>query len=239
LERAAARPVDAIVLDRASPLVAREAARGIPILSRDPYAELEWVLAVEREAEDWRAFLSSFLDERARSPRGGAAAMRLTAVQALAVRARTEFVRSELADLGAHRDMDWTAYQEDRSRRRNVERIAENVANAAVDIAKILLAAAGGPVPATYREVVLATAPAGLADEVMAAELARLAQLRNALSHRYLDYRWDALKWFLRSGCTAVEAWIEACDRWVADHGPGAEAAREGADPPGQPGVGP
>ena len=71
-----------------------------------------------------------------------------------------------------------------------MERIAENVANAVIDIAKILVAAAGGGVPGTYREVLEATAGADLCTADTARELVRLAQLRNTLAHRYLDYKW-------------------------------------------------
>ena len=67
LERAVGWPVDVIVLDRADPLVVRDAVRGVPILSGDDRATLEWTLAVDREAEDWAEFLTSFLDERAAS----------------------------------------------------------------------------------------------------------------------------------------------------------------------------
>jgi len=152
-----------------------------------------------------------------------------TAPQHAAVVARMEFIRSELGDLSEYRDLDWLAYQRDRKARRNVERIAENVANAAIDVAKILLAASEITVPGTYREVLEATLPAGLADEATSRELVRLAQLRNTLSHRYLDYKWDGVKWFLHSGSAAVLAWLTACEHAIE--------ARDAPEPPrGHPG---
>lgn len=59
-------PIDLLVLDRASPLVVMDAVNGIPVLTRDERAQLEWVLQVSREAEDWGEFLASFLRERRR-----------------------------------------------------------------------------------------------------------------------------------------------------------------------------
>lgn len=142
--------------------------------------------------------------------------MRLTASQHAAVTVRVEFARSELADLGDYGDLDWVSYQRDAKARRNVERIAENVANAVIDIAKILLSASGGGVPGTYREVLEATLAAGLASGSTTDELVRLAELRNALAHPYLDYKWEGLKWFLRPGSAAVRAWLDESERTVA-----------------------
>lgn len=66
LEGATGRPVDLVVLNGANPLVARDAIRGIPLFTRDEGAEIEFVLAVDREAEDWAEFVASFLEERRR-----------------------------------------------------------------------------------------------------------------------------------------------------------------------------
>jgi uncharacterized protein YutE (UPF0331/DUF86 family) len=137
--------------------------------------------------------------------------VKLTAGQRSGVMVRIEFAHGELADLAEYGGLDWVTYQADSKSRRNVERIAENVANAVIDIAKILLAAGGSEVPETYREVLVATVPAGLADESQVADLIRLAQLRNRLSHRYLDYKWELVQWFLRGGQQAVTAWLARC----------------------------
>jgi uncharacterized protein YutE (UPF0331/DUF86 family) len=134
----------------------------------------------------------------------------------VAVAARIEFARTELADLAEYASLDWVAYQADARARRNVERIADNVANATIDIAKILLAAGRAAVPETYRDVLAATVPAGLADASEAAELVQLARLRNTLAHRYLDYKWEILKWFLEDGRLAVARWLDRCERRIA-----------------------
>lgn len=71
LEQAVHRPMDVVVLNDANPLLAQDAVRGIRLLSRDEYAELEFILDVDRQAEDFRVFLESFWDERRRAEREG------------------------------------------------------------------------------------------------------------------------------------------------------------------------
>ena len=66
LEQAIHRPVDLLVLNDCNPLVAREAVRGIPLLTRNDYAEMEFILDLDRQAEDFLAFLASFWEERRR-----------------------------------------------------------------------------------------------------------------------------------------------------------------------------
>lgn len=141
--------------------------------------------------------------------------MKVTASQRSAVAVRIEFARGELADLAEYSALDWMTYQQDRKARRNVERMAENIANAVIDVAKILLSASGSDVPATYREVLGALGGAGLAGQGTTEEFVRLAQLRNTLSHRYLDYKWESLKWFLRTGSARVAEWLEQCEAIV------------------------
>ena len=67
LQRATGLPVDLIILNRATPLLALDAVNGVPILTRDEASELEWVLQVARDAEDWDVFIHSFVEERRRS----------------------------------------------------------------------------------------------------------------------------------------------------------------------------
>jgi hypothetical protein len=40
--------------------------------------------------------------------------------------------------------------------------------------------------------------------------------LRNRLRHRYLDYKWELLKWFLDGGQQAVGAWLDRCQQAVS-----------------------
>ena len=60
-------PVEVVLLERATPPLVRTATNGIPLLTRNERAEIEWVLEKWRDAEDWDQFLFSFLAERKRS----------------------------------------------------------------------------------------------------------------------------------------------------------------------------
>ena len=60
-------PVEVVLLERATPPLVRTATNGIPLLTRNERAGIEWVLEKWREAEDWDHFLFSFLAERKRS----------------------------------------------------------------------------------------------------------------------------------------------------------------------------
>ena len=109
--------MDVIVLDRASPLIAREAVRGIPLLARDEHATLEWTLEVDRETEDWGAVRASFLDERAQ-PCQGWWVVTVRPAQARSARTRVGASRPWFADVAKHRGLDWATYRGDVTRRR-------------------------------------------------------------------------------------------------------------------------
>ena len=138
--------------------------------------------------------------------------MNLSPSQRHGIRVRIDFAREELADLQRYREITWVQYQADRDTRRIVERIIENVANALLDITKILLSALGHPSPGTYREIMLALAVTGLAPADLAQDLATIAGLRNTLAHRYLDYKWDGVHWFLKKGMDRVQWWLDQCE---------------------------
>lgn len=78
----------------------------------------------------------------------------------------------ELADLPQFGGMSQEEYIADRNRRRNLERLAENVVNAAVDIAKVILSGEPLPIPDTYRETILLLHQAGVLEKTIALQMA-------------------------------------------------------------------
>lgn len=62
----------------------------------------------------------------------------------------------------------------------------------------------------------LALAAAELASEDLAQDLATLAGLRNTLAHRYLDYKWEGVRWFLTKGIESVNRWLNRCEELAA-----------------------
>lgn len=150
------------------------------------------------------------------------------------LRERIHFCRTELADLQEYRSLTWHVYQADRRTRRDVERIIENVCNAVIDMSKNLLAAVAAPPGATYREVLLMLPLTGLVSTAEAEGLAGLAPLRNALSHRYLDYKWDAIQKFIRQDSDSVSLFLDRVEALLAANrrASGSPASSSGDPPP-------
>lgn len=123
---------------------------------------------------------------------------------------RLSFLESELKELKENSNLDWQDYLEDKPRRRNVERMIENIVNALVDISKIILSdKTTGAIPTTYAEVVLKLSELKIIDFEVAEKLAEYVKLRNFLAHQYLDLRWDKIKRFLREAPVQFEQFIE------------------------------
>ncbi|MBC7324106.1 MAG: DUF86 domain-containing protein [Moorella sp. (in: Bacteria)] len=129
----------------------------------------------------------------------------ITGDQVISIIRRLRFLATELEDLKAYGEMDYFQYQSDRKSRRDVERIIENLINAALDIAKILIAGEDLEVPETYRQAFIRLGEAGIIDKELALALAEKARTRNILAHQYLDIKWELIKDFLATGIANME----------------------------------
>lgn len=126
---------------------------------------------------------------------------------------RLDFIRVQISDLGNFGAVTRERFAVDRDLQRNVERLAENVANAAIDIAKVLLAGEDVEMPNSYREIVLRLADLGILDQGLAAKVAEYAALRNILAHQYLDLRWDRIRDFLETAGATIPGLLAAIGR--------------------------
>lgn len=122
---------------------------------------------------------------------------------------RISFIEIELADLEENSGLDYATYQRDRLKRRNVERIAENIANAIIDIGKIVLASEKADLPGTYREVFTRLSEVGLLPEDLAEQIGELSRTRNILAHQYLDLKWEKVNCFIDEAPGAVKEFIK------------------------------
>lgn len=129
----------------------------------------------------------------------------LTDEQAVSIIRRLRFMATELEDIRAYAEMDQHQYQVDRKSRRDLERIIENLINAALDIAKILSAGEDLEVPETYRQAFIQLGEAGIIEQKLALALAEKARTRNVLAHQYLDIKWPLIKDFLTTGINSLE----------------------------------
>lgn len=139
----------------------------------------------------------------------------LDEVQKASIVRRIEFIEEEIADLKEYEALNFDTYSVDRKKRRDVERIIENVANAVIDIGKILLVGQETALPDTYREIFSALKQSGVIDEELSVRLSDLARLRNVLAHQYLDIKWDLIRDFLQDGKNAVVEFLRVTKKMI------------------------
>jgi len=123
---------------------------------------------------------------------------------------RIQFIQLELEDFLNYSHLDWQTYQQNRDTRRNVERMIENIANASIDICKIILAGESVTIPSTYQEIILKLSEIGMMSDELTKKLALIAKSRNVLAHQYLDLRWDLIKTLLKEIPQTIPKFINA-----------------------------
>ncbi len=123
---------------------------------------------------------------------------------------RIAFIEIEMADLEENRDLDFVTYQRDRFKRRNVERIAENIVNAVIDIGKIVLAGKKVDIPGTYRELFTCLSEKGFLSGDLAETIGELSRTRNVLAHQYLDLKWEKISYFINKAPCIINEFIKS-----------------------------
>jgi len=107
------------------------------------------------------------------------------------------FLEKELDEYQKFQSLSWKDYNEDRDKRRNVERWIENIVTSSVDIARIILAAEDKLLPDTYKElVIMLSLIRGFENEKMK-KLAEWVRFRNVVVHESLD-KWKSIKKFIQ-----------------------------------------
>jgi uncharacterized protein YutE (UPF0331/DUF86 family)/predicted nucleotidyltransferase len=209
LESSLARNVDLVVLNRApATLAAAAIVGGIPCVMANPGLFARFARAVVSAAEDFRGFVFDFdrIRQRSRS---------ISDIDLARLIRIVSFLESELGARSVFADLDVRRYTEDANLRRNVERWVENLVNCSIDIAKIVVAAGGLPMPQTYRESLMSLGAVG-EWRTIAEELSGFARLRNLLAHEYLDLRYPEVRRVVDRAdevfgghARATRAWIE------------------------------
>lgn len=186
-ERTAGGPVDLVVLNRAPATVAAAALlTGRALAVNDTTLYTTYYLVVTTLAEDERDFADDFVRVKRRS-------RSLSEIDRSRLVRIVDFLDDELADAAQFVRPDLERYSTDRTFRRSIERWVENLVNASIDAAKIVLASEHRPVPQTYRETLeqLGTVDGFRPPAVDTAHLARNTRVRNMLAHEYLDLRYS------------------------------------------------
>jgi uncharacterized protein YutE (UPF0331/DUF86 family) len=122
---------------------------------------------------------------------------------------RLDYMEIQLGDLRKFDKLDWKSYQTDRDAQRNVERLIENVANATIDIAKIVLVGEDVEMPGSYRDIVLKLGLIGILSESEAEKIAEYAKLRNILADQYLDIKWEKITHFIKNAGSDYQNFIQ------------------------------
>ncbi len=87
----------------------------------------------------------------------------------------------------------WKEYQEDRKLQKLMERTVENILTALIEVCGTYLSEKGIAVESYGEALKEAGKSLGFSEEEQG-NLVKLAVQRNRLAHRYLDFRWQAIK---------------------------------------------
>lgn len=195
--------VDFIVLNRIPANIAASAIRGLPLVIKNRKFYLEFMLIVSQEAEDYRQTAKEYAEIYWHSSS-------LNEEDKDILNRRLIFLDSELKDADKFQNLTQPVYETDSSKRRDIERWIENLMNAAIDISKTILASEKQPMPCSYREVLRSIGFVRGFPKDLGEQLANWAELRNILSHEYLDIRWKRIEDFIQKSSPYFEKFIEA-----------------------------
>jgi uncharacterized protein YutE (UPF0331/DUF86 family)/predicted nucleotidyltransferase len=193
VERLCNREVDLIVLNRAPATVAAAAMlTGKPLAINDGILRWKYFCKITDLAEEYREFVKDYLEIKSRS-------LSLSEIDKDRLLRILDFLTSELKDCNSFKDINLDIYIGDSAFRRNVERWIENLVNASIDIAKILISSNKEAVPQTYREIVLRLGSIDQFSKENIKKLSSNTRLRNVLAHEYLDVKYKRISEFVSS----------------------------------------
>ena len=193
LEKITGREVDLIVLNRASSTICASVyLEGVPVIIKNQLLYGQHFNITTDLAEEYGYFLEDYLTIKARS-------RSLSSIDRNRLLHTADFLETELEDFYLFNSMSKKDYLEDSTKRRDVERWIENLVNASIDIAKIIIASRRQPVPQTYREILLRLETVDTIEDSTAAALSGFSRLRNILAHEYLDIRFPQIRDFLEN----------------------------------------
>ena len=132
----------------------------------------------------------------------------LNEIQKMSIAKRIDFIELELKDLEEYGGLDFDTYSQNRKTRRDVERISENIANASIDIGKVVLAGEDIELPETYKDIFKKLVQIKIVSEDLGESLSNLARLRNILAHQYLDIKWAMIRDFIIRGKNDVQVFL-------------------------------
>lgn len=201
---------DLLVLNRAPVRVGYTAiTEGISLCLSDKSLFWKYTLTAGRIFDEYAEFTESYLEIKAR-PHSLSDTDRDRLLRTI------DFLQSEIEDVSQFRELDFKRYNEDSALRRNVERWIENLVNASIDIAKVLVSSEKQPIPQTYRETILRLQTLSGFDDESINSLSRNVRLRNILAHEYLDIRHKHISRIIRDAPKEYRHLIDAARNFTS-----------------------
>lgn len=192
VQRILQREVDLVPLNSApATLVSNVFKRGIPLSIKNRNLYWKLYLHASLEAEDFGDFAHDYwkISQRAQS---------LSPEDRTRLLERLDFLRAEQQELPQIQKITLENYQEDKIQKRNIERWTENVLNALIDIAKIVLASEKKEMPKTYEAALEQFSLVAGLTKVQAETFSKFARLRNLLAHEYLNILYEKIQEFIQ-----------------------------------------
>ena len=134
--------VDLVVLNRAPISIANSAIKGNPLVIKDYRLWLEFMLIASREAENYKEFVDDYYEISRRS-------VSISRQDEECLKKTLSFLEEQIGLYGHFADFTEKEYSNDVHKRNDVERWVENIVNASIDIAKIIVASQKKPIPDT------------------------------------------------------------------------------------------
>lgn len=110
----------------------------------------------------------------------------------------TSFLEQELDDYQNFKLLSWDEYNDDRDKRRNVERWIENIITSTIEITRIILVSEKKIIHDTYREMLLSLSLVTDFDNANTKNIAKWVRFRNIIVQEYLDIKWKSIKRFIQ-----------------------------------------
>lgn len=212
LEKIVRNKVDFVVLNRAPALLALSVIKnGQPLIIKNRFRYLDFMLRVSSTAIDFREFINDFRAIKLRSR-----SLNLEDKDRLIKLA--DFLETELADYDKYKDIDFKNYESNKEKRRSVERWVENIINASIDIAKVILASQKRELPETYFDILKTLGSLSGFEEKIAEKMASFVKLRNIIAHEYLDLRFTQIQDFLKEAENIYTYLINYTDEFLKNN---------------------
>jgi len=200
--------VDLVVLNRAPISIANSAIKGNPLVIKDYRLWLEFMLIASREAENYKEFVDDYYEISRRS-------VSISRQDEECLKKTLSFLEEQIGLYGYFADFTEKEYSNDVHKRNDVERWVENIVNASIDIAKIIVASQKKPIPDTYKDTMKQAIWTLNLSEDFIKKLEYWIKLRNVLAHEYLDIKWKRIADFIKNSESYFGAFIKNTQDYI------------------------